>query len=188
MGRWVGGEPERGGFVVLRETTDYMRLLPEAWVFPIISSNRLERQGEGKRRWQQDPQERVRGEEARQENIRKEEELCGILNSSGSFRGPWAFWACYTRIDMASGTPAIHLCSLLSVGVLELTTISDLSLYLSRGLVHRVSKTDVSESAAVGSSFRHVLRSHPQPEASHHCSCCTPPKCHPQKLSLGKHS
>lgn len=85
----------------------------------------------------------MRREEARQGNIRKKEELCDIFNSSGSFRGPWTFWACYTRIDMAYGTPAIHLCSLLSVGVPELTTISYLSLYLSRGLVHGVSKNDV---------------------------------------------
>lgn len=41
VGRWVGGEPERVGFVVLREITDYMGLLPGAWVFSIISSDRF---------------------------------------------------------------------------------------------------------------------------------------------------
>lgn len=153
MGGWVGGEPERGRFVVLREITDYMGLLPGAWFFSIIRDK--ERGGRGGNRLPGKGKER--GSKA---GKRKEEgravwhfEFIWLLLRSLGFLG------LLHQNRHGLWDPTIHLRSLLSVGVPELTTISYLSLYLSRGRVHGVSKTDVSESAAVGSSFHHVMRS-----------------------------
>lgn len=38
---WLDEEPERSGFVVVRETTDHMGLLLGDWIFSIMLSERF---------------------------------------------------------------------------------------------------------------------------------------------------
>lgn len=88
-----------------------------------------------------------RGEGGRKQGRKtgQKEKLCVIANSSGSFPRFLNLPGLLHKGRASHvGTPAFHLCNLLSVGVLELTMISFLSLCLPRRLAVGVSKADVS--------------------------------------------